>query len=423
MESDEDTHLCRFRPKNSVKRGPEIPSARWRNRYALLLTALVVLLTVGGFLLVGNTHTAMLLPQRAQWCQVTDPGEYTHIYDIAALSPTNAWLVGDTLQSSSSSFAHWDGHHWNTVASGGSASVSLYALQALNANDIWAVGARTVQQAGAAGASQVTRIEHWDGRTWEAVESPDPHGLSSAGWSALSGLSASAPNDVWAVGAFSTPASTPGSVSQRLSFLEHWDGHAWSLVPLPETVQQSAILSIAALAHTDLWILAQKVQRASGSSRTTLAHWDGRHWLLSDLSSVGPGIALAALKGPGTGDLWGAGSISDTSHNVALPLMLHWDGVRWTRISVPSPENDSWLDALQVVSTTDIWAAGATGTNGIFLEHWDGKTWQMVSLPASKAAHAVDVNTFGATRGNVWVVEQSFVNEQSSDPHIETSCP
>lgn len=139
MEIDEDTHHSPVRP--------EIPPA------------LVVLL-------VGTTHTATPHAQRAQWCQVGDPGAYAKIYDIAALSPTNVWLVGETLQDSSSSFAHWDGHHWNTVAGGGCAAVSLYALHALNASDIWAVGARTLPQAGAPGASHVAHIEHWDGSTW-----------------------------------------------------------------------------------------------------------------------------------------------------------------------------------------------------------------------------------------------------------------
>lgn len=84
------------------------------------------------------------------------------------------------------------------------------------------------------------------------------------------------------------PVPTPGRVSRQASLLEHWDGRAWSLVPLPETGRHIACLGVAAL--------AQQTRSPGDSSRTT---------------------------------------------------QVHWDGNQWTRIAVPSSENDSWLAALQ----------------------------------------------------------------------------
>src|SRR4029079_2541137 len=88
---------------------------------------------------------------------------------------------------------------------------------AVSANDVWAVGYYI------SGGVARTLTEHWDGKTWAVVSSPN----STNDDSFLEGVAAISANNVWAVGGYglSTDARS------RRSLIEHWDGVQWSIVP------------------------------------------------------------------------------------------------------------------------------------------------------------------------------------------------
>jgi hypothetical protein len=68
-----------------------------------------------------------------------------------------------------------------------------------------------------------TLIEHWNGHAWSIVTSPSPW---SAG-SMLNGVVDISASDAWAVGVYSNNHFT----SQTLT--EHWNGSSWSVVKSP----------------------------------------------------------------------------------------------------------------------------------------------------------------------------------------------
>jgi hypothetical protein len=406
--------------RRRVEDGPGISSAGQRTRLTNLLLVLAVLLIVGSFaggiLLFRHNSLTPSRAQGIQWCPVAEVRHWTTIDAFTVLSPNDAWLVGETPETPSA-FAHWDGHHWQTVAGDGVASVSLSALQALASDDIWAAGTRTVDNAGGSSPSQVAYLEHWDGNRWQAVDSPN---LTTRFSSSFSGLSATAPDDVWVMGASSTAATASLQTPMGTGLLAHWDGSSWKLISLPETLQHSFFLSIAALATDDLWVLAGQ----GSASGTILAHWDGASWQREEVATaIGTGIMLSTLRGLAPDDLWGAGTFYDAVRNVSRPILVHWDGTQWTHVLPPAPQEDeSGLQALQIVEKQDIWAAGTTGTNGIFVEHTERTDWHMLSVPTVPEAHPINVTIFGASQNKVWVVEQAFVSEHASDPSMETTC-
>jgi hypothetical protein len=81
---------------------------------------------------------------------------------------------------------HWDGSAWSVIPSpnAGPAAFSsqLTAVTAVASNDVWAVGFTTD-----------TLVEHWDGNHWGIVPSQSGGGL----W----GVAAVNARDLWAVGA------------------------------------------------------------------------------------------------------------------------------------------------------------------------------------------------------------------------------
>ncbi len=70
-------------------------------------------------------------------------------------------------------------------------SSALWAVAAVSANDVWAVGSDN-------NSSNVfqTLTEQWNGKQWSVVKSPSPGSFNNQ----LLGVAAVSANDVWAVG-------------------------------------------------------------------------------------------------------------------------------------------------------------------------------------------------------------------------------
>src|SRR6476659_9285824 len=94
-----------------------------------------------------------------------------------------------------------------------------------------------------------------------------------------------------------------------------------------------------------------------------ILHWDGTGW--GRVTAVAPldyGY-LNAVSAASANDVWAAGQTNSRS------LIAHWDGTRWSEVVSPNVED---LDALSVRGANDAWAAGTGG-----ITHWDGATWSL----------------------------------------------
>ena len=104
-----------------------------------------------------------------------------------------------------------------TVAAVGPAVAAgslLSGVAATSSCDAWAVGSDPV------GSRTEPLIEHWNGRFWRQVPSPQPGAGQSAGGT-LAAVAAVSLGDAWAVGWSATAA-----------LAEHWDGSSWKLSPV-----------------------------------------------------------------------------------------------------------------------------------------------------------------------------------------------
>ena len=108
---------------------------------------------------------------------------------------------------------------WNVVENPSPGFDTLYSIEAIASDDIWAFGT-TISGVGRALA------EHWNGNEWTVVDSVSPgqHGH-------LFNASALSSDDVWAVGNFIN------NTANTQSFISHWDGTEWELVPNPRLSQ------------------------------------------------------------------------------------------------------------------------------------------------------------------------------------------
>src|SRR5206468_10266961 len=110
---------------------------------------------------------------------------------------------------------HWDGTQWNVVPSANTNTSTnrLYAVTAISANDVWAVGEYEFSTL----PSDVL-VTHWDGTAWRVVQVP-----YGGFYSELRAVSASSATDVWAVGVSNAMGDMP------LSLVMHWNGTDWAI--------------------------------------------------------------------------------------------------------------------------------------------------------------------------------------------------
>src|SRR5207248_3331405 len=87
-------------------------------------------------------------------------------------SPTDIWSVGAYHPSTSTTYQtlklHWNGVAWSVVSGPGPDYGLLTGVSARATDDVWAVGS------GPGSGIDPTLTMHWDGASWRVVSSPNP---------------------------------------------------------------------------------------------------------------------------------------------------------------------------------------------------------------------------------------------------------
>jgi hypothetical protein len=262
---------------------------------------------------VGSSHDGTL-PSRTliehwngtQWSIVPSPSpdtQFNELRGVAALSANDAWAVGYRGGTHNETpiealILHWDGAGWSQVASPNvpSGANQLFAITAISANDIWAVGV--------AGAPLAM---HWNGSAWSVTPLKVDGGLSTE-W--LTGVSGAAGNDVWAVG-----QGKGFYTNQTFATIRHWDGTRWT----------------------------EKVCRAASASNPPEGYEGG-----------GPDAYFTGVSAAASNDVWAVGVRGSG------PMILHWDGLAWTTVTHPRAyPNAASLRGVATSSGGGAWSVGS----------------------------------------------------------------
>jgi hypothetical protein len=298
----------------------------------------------------GTSWTAVPTPNPDGECQDGDimwSGQ--ELSGVSGVSPTDVWAVGGGCYGIDPLIEHWDGGAWSIVASpplgvdGGGAWGSLSDVEAISSSNVWAVGY-------ASSNAIEPLVEHWGGSNWTQVSS-----APGVGEGYLDSLSATGPNDVWAVG---------GSGSNS-NLIEHWNGSSWSVVPSPQPARGSSLDSVAAISPTNAWAVGS-TRASTGAEVTFVLHWDGQTW--SQVPSPNPSTAssatnqLRSVAAISANDVWAVGMYENeqTSIHQHRTLVLHWDGVQWDIVASPQPGHTSQLTAAAAIRTTPTPTPGTT---------------------------------------------------------------
>jgi photosystem II stability/assembly factor-like uncharacterized protein len=197
----------------------------------------------------------------------------------------------------------------------------------------------------AVGTQNGPLVERWNGSAWSALPTLAPVPQNALQYENALGVAALADNNVWVVGG--TVGHSCGGILPAM--IEHWDGAHWTAVP---NLPTGALTSISASGPNDIWAVGDL------GGNQNIMRYDGKSW--SPMSSPVPsnqGPRLTSISARAPNDVWVVGM--GFSGQQETPAAFHWDGKTWTQTTVALPRNGSnELDGVAVVGASDVWAVG-----------------------------------------------------------------
>ena len=379
-----------------MTRAKQVAGYAWKWRRATCLVAAVLLagaLTEAGSSAASASAASApavavaATPACPNWVAVRPPDPGAQLNDLFALdvlSAKNVWAVGDYTGADGSFktlVEHWNGKAWSRVASPdpGAGSNYLDGVSAVSPSNIWAVGEYSTKS-GSFGANK-TLILHWNGRTWRQVASPSPGSFADD----LSSVRRVSATNVWAVGLYA------GSDIRDRSLILHWNGRAWSRVASPNPGRQSDSLSgLSAVSASSVWTTELYTNSSGTSGTSQIVHWNGRAWSKAAAGPSGSDLVDVSVSSATNG--WAVGSDAK-----GLSLAMRWNGRTWKRVATPNLKPGQLTNALQsvtAVSPTGAWAVGYAedlfNFDSTAIEmHWNGHAWSRMASPAPGGTSAL----------------------------------
>jgi hypothetical protein len=120
----------------------------------------------------------------------------------------------------------------------------------------------------------------------------------------------------------------------------------------------------------------------------SLLRWDGRAWsaVASDSGTMGiqGPFGIWAISGSSTTDVWAVGGDGFNG------IILHWNGAAWTTLA----KGPGWppFDGVWSSGPDDVWVLGSG------IRHWDGAAW------STDDSGAVNDDAWGSSADDVWAV-------------------
>jgi hypothetical protein len=253
---------------------------------------------------------------------------------VVALSATDAWAVGTCINQI---IEHWNGVSWKIASAPapcrrGSILGQLHDVAAISSTDVWTVGVC---------GSAISL--HWNGSTWSVVPTPQ---LGQYYLTAVAGTSAS---DVWAMG---------NVLFSNRGVVLHWNGSTWTRVASAPAPVATFVRRIVALSPTNAWAVGEFDSSSVQSKHPMVEHWNGHAWTVVPTPDLGATTSLRDVAAVSADDIWAAGFVAKTNP-IGVTLALHWNGTKWSVVPTPSPNQNALLQGIAALGDGSVWGVGA----------------------------------------------------------------
>ena len=337
---------------------------------------------------------------------------------VAAVSRSDVWTAGNFLPDAPGSnvdatlatAAHFNGTRWThtPVPDSGPNFNTLFGVAATPGR-AWAVGVALDRS-----YSAHSLVEAWNGTAWQIARTPKLHTLRDI----LYSVTAVSPVDVWAVGIQQSPGGTFGTL------IEHWNGRRWSVVPSPDPgATGNQLYGVAAAGPADIWAVGERDGQTSDTP--LVEHWNGTSWSVVTVPSGGVTAGLLQGVAVRRNEVWAVGQSDDTTHQ-ARPLIEHLSDGTWT-VQQPAGIASGFSDVNGVaIDGHTVWLVGsyldaATGLQHTLVASNTGSGWQQVPAPNPGTGDKV-LGGISAAGGTAWAVGY-FKTNTGRSPLIEAHKP
>jgi len=226
-------------------------------------------------------------------------------------------------------------------------------------------------------------------------DSPPPAGMTGT-FGVLNGVATTSPSDAWAVGWCGRP----------WTLILRWDGSTWERERSPNgSTGHNYLYGVAATSSSDAWAVGEYAAEGVSANLPLILHWDGRRWTQKPTPTDGQSFySLRAVAATSSSDAWAVGL--DPSGAV----ILHWDGTAWTRQLLPElgPSIYPSLFGVAATSPSNAWAVGSYGgfgepVRGVIFR-WDGSTWSSQLIPHVGTGGNSLAAVSATSSSNAWAV-------------------
>lgn len=336
---------------------------------------------------------------------------------LAMASPSEGWASGFTLANSPQDapfeplLAAWNGHRWRTVPVNigkGVLGGRLDGLAVRSAADAWAVGS-------ASSSASVAQplILHWNGRRWARVPAANVPGYQFA---SLLSVAANAANDAWAVG------EEQNAKGVLRPLIEHWDGHQWRLVRDPSTGPQVALTGVTAAADGEAWAVGAPF---INSRRPLMLRWTGRAWVVAATPEASGDVDLEGVTAVSPADVWAVGTMS-VEGGPYRTYTLRWNGRRWAAVRVPDrgpAGDDRGFQSVAAIGGGRLAAVGndqGPAGGGALYGAWNGRSWAVSLGPLTRKSTDLNAVAFDG-RHAIWAVGSVTLSQLTFRPVVQVN--
>jgi hypothetical protein len=386
---------------------------------------LITSLVLAGALAASPAHGPVIPPD--PWA-VSAAMPSSQLNSVFCLSADDCWSVGYTITKPGddrNQVLHWTGKRWFSVTvpnqggTGKGDSSQLGAVRCTSASDCWAVGQYWTSE----NSARFDQALHWNGKTWRVIGTPTPGGRLPGSLNELDDVSCISPDNCWAIGFYGEDVATSKSEFEiGLNQALHWNGKSWSLVPVPSPAGSgknhvSVLDSIRCASASSCWAAGAFGNVGKLTVRDQVLRWNGKKWTrvaVPDPAGVAPGDLneLVGLSCTAVSNCWAVGLYGKLTAGPTMPsslnLVLHWNGRKWSKVSVLSPgPNGGKFDQLNAVTcdgAKDCWAVGQAGNldgnqpvRNTAL-HWNGVKWSLGTTPNPAGTGSLDRSELNSVR-------------------------
>ncbi|MGX2993759.1 hypothetical protein JNUCC64_05590 [Streptomyces sp. JNUCC 64] len=369
------------------------------SRAALTLCAALALVAPAAPALAMGAEPSAPAP-RGTWTTSKVTETDAHAFAVTRTGPHTTWVAGIRAERGEDGYPRtvpvlWErddrrGDGWTPLPTAplpASYDVRFNDVDASSPRDALVVGDHAQEAGGIV-------TQRWDGRTWRTATAPVPAETMTAGFLSVDARDR---RDAWAAGWSSVP--DPEHVVKAVGELQHWDGTRWTPALLPDVGEGPGgnwgLSGVTAIARDDVWAVGEAFNEEW--SKPVLLHYDGTAWRKAAAPDLGPErVRLNGVASGPDGRVWAVGR-AKAPGAPARGLVLRLSGGAWTE--VPLPPGTAPLRSVAVSKGAPVVLADGDGRTGPVALRRAGTAWKSLDLRVAgdAAFAAVDVAARGRT--------------------------